>query len=140
MTYAELEALIGRIALDTLAGVGHFHCGGSDSLKQAVENHGYPVIDLDPITGTRNIETGNKVATITMGFFEKHENSPSASELQAIYSRQEAISARFLVMLDDEDDLGNIMVKDSLVPHHTAQNLAGIAIQFTLKLPISLCF
>lgn len=140
MTYAALEALIERIALDTLTGSGHFHCGGSDSLKQAVKEKGYPVIHLDPIAGSRDIERGHKTATIFIGFFEQHENSPSARELQAIYARQETVSARFLSMLQEEDEVGNIAVKDSLVPHHTSENLAGIACSFTLKLPMPLCF
>lgn len=142
MTYAELEALIERIALDTLGDTGHFHCGGSDSLKQAVKEKGYPVIHLDPISGNRNIATGNKRANIAIGFFEQHvENSPSAQELQGIYSRQELVSARFLVMLQEEDEVGDILdVKDTPIPHYTDQNLAGIACSFTLKLPMPLCF
>lgn len=140
MTYAELESLMERLALDALEGSGHFHCGGSDSLKEAVEENGYPVIHLDPIDGNRNIARGSKRANIAIGFFEQGEAHMAAADLQAIYGRQEVVSARFLTMLQEEDEVGDILdVRDTKVQSYTDQILTGLACSFTIKLPISLC-
>lgn len=140
MTYAALEELIKQVALGVLNGTGHFHCGNDESLKQAVEEHGYPVIHLDPIAGTRNIESGNKTASIAIGFFEQGGDDLNSMELQGIYQRQELVSAKFLSMLQEEDEIGDITVRDALVKCYTEHQLTGIACEFTLKLPMSLCF
>ncbi|MHC2992062.1 hypothetical protein OB13_10850 [Pontibacter sp. HJ8] len=140
MTYAELEALIESIALETLGGSGHFHCGNDLSLKLAVEEKGYPVVHLDPISGNRNIQSGNKTASVTIGFFEQGAVDLSAKEEQVIYARQEVVSAHFLAMLQEEDEVGDIAVRDTPVKNYTDQLLSGIACEFELKLPISLCF
>lgn len=137
MTYAELEALIGQVALDNLE--GHFHCGGNISLKEAVDQHGYPVIHLDPLTGSRDIERGSKTAVITVGFFEQG-GDVSNTELKAIYDRQERASSKFLVMLQEEEEIGNISVRDTMVKNYTEMQLTGIACEFTLKLSMDLCF
>ena len=138
MTYAELQALIERVALDTMTS-GHFHCGNDSSLNGAVEEHGYPVIHLDPIDGNRNIATGNKVARITLGFFEQGGDY-SAAEEQALYARQEKISAKFLFMLQEEGEIGDIAVRDTPVKNYTSQKLSGWACELELKLPMPLCF
>ncbi|MEJ8803141.1 hypothetical protein [Pontibacter sp. H249] len=98
------------------------------------------MIHLDPIAGTRNIESGNKTANIALGFFEQGGEDTASAELQAIYKRQELASAEFLSMLQEEDGIGDITVRDSLVRNYTVHQLTGIACEFTLKLPINLCF
>lgn len=118
-------------------GTGHFHCGDGTSLEAAVRLNGYPVIHLDPIQGKRNIERATKDARIWIGFFEKGGPDLSAAQLRAIYDRQEAISARFLFMLEEDGEIGNIQVSDALVKNYTAEMLTGIGIDFTLNLPLS---
>lgn len=139
MTYGELEALLQACAATVQRGAGHFHVGDSTSLAKAVQVNGYPVIHLDPIQGKRSIERATKDARVTIGFFEKGGADLSPSQLQAIYQRQEAISARFLFMLEEDGELGNINVSDALVKNYTAEMLTGIAVEFSLQLPLDLC-
>ncbi|GAA4434680.1 hypothetical protein GCM10023188_25900 [Pontibacter saemangeumensis] len=137
MTYGELEALLQAIAATVQRGTGHFHVGDGTSLALAVQGKGYPVIHVDPIAGKRSFERATKDARITIGFFEQGGPDLSAAQLQAIYSRQEAVSARFLFMLEEDGEIGNVSVSDSLVKNYTAELLTGIAVEFTLALPLS---
>lgn len=141
MTYSELEALIERIAIQTQAGIGHFHCGTDITLEKAVEEKGYPVIYLDPITGERALKEGPGMmrANITLGFFEQGGEGLSAEERRAIFARQEAISTRFFLLLEEEE-LDFAVVRDSLIHKYTAQHLSGIACTLTIKAPLELCY
>lgn len=139
MTYGELEALLQATAATVLGGSGHFHCGDGTSLSSAVRGRGYPVVHVDPVQGTRSFERATKEATVTVGFFEKGGPDLSSAQLQAIYSRQEAVSTRFFYELEEHDGIGHVNVRDDKVENYTAEMLTGIASTFTLKLPITIC-
>ncbi|NEM96173.1 hypothetical protein [Pontibacter burrus] len=137
MTYTELESLLGTVAEQVLNGSGHFHCGSDVSLKEAVEEHGFPVIHLDPIKGNRNVATAIKNASITIGFFDQGHDL-SEAEKGALLHRMEKLSARFLLALEEEE-VGEVMCNDYPVENFTGHKLMGWACEFTLKLPNSLC-
>lgn len=141
MTYSGLEIAIQQIAQQFLLeeGVGHFHCGNDVTLEQAVKEHGYPVIYLEELTGERDFERNSITPNVTLGFFEKGAHDLSADEKRIIYARQEDVSARFLVMLHDSDEIQFSKVRDAKVPHFTEQDLIGIGSSFTITSYLTVC-
>jgi hypothetical protein len=139
MTYGQLEAYLESTAANLQRGTGHFHVGDGTSLALAVQQKGYPVIHVDPLDGKRSFDAATKDARITIGFFEKGGPDLSSAQRQAIYARQEALSTRFLFELEEDGKIGHVHVSDNLVHNYTAELLTGIAVSFTLNLPIELC-